>query len=128
MNYIANIGIGDLLFRPKFFGFMKLEHVGVVVPQNMVLHNTPERGEHVSTVQEFAAGQAVRVQKTGSNSADVLSRANKVLADPKRYNPAFRNCEHTAFEVISGVAKSPFVLAVVGILLFIGLLVWLLRR
>lgn len=125
MNYTANIGIGDLLFRTKF---PFVNHKGVVVGNGLVCHNTPERGEHLSTVQEFTAGQPVRVQRTGANPADVVSRANKVLADPKKYNPAFRNCEHTASEIIYGIAKSPFVLTALSILLIAGLLVWLFRR
>ena len=125
MNQTMTLGIGDLLMRPKFPG---IEHKGVVVGHNLVCHNTPERGEHVSTVKEFAAGQPVRVQRTGANPSDVLTRTNKVLANPKRYDAVHRNCEHTVLEIVCGVAKSPFVLTVICLLVLGGVLWLLLRR
>ena len=42
---------GDIVSRPK--GVVR--HVGVVV-EDGVLHNVPGRGEHVSSLESFAAG------------------------------------------------------------------------
>jgi hypothetical protein len=125
MNYTATIGIGDILMRPKL---PCLEHIGVAIGNGLVCHNTPERGEHVSTIQEFAAGQPVKVQHTAANPLGVVSRANKILANPKKYDPVHRNCEHTTFEILHGVAKSPFVLVVISLIILGGILWLLLRR
>ncbi len=122
MNYIPSIG--DLLIRPKTLGF--INHVGVVVGPDAVLQNSPGRGEHIATIQEFAAGQPVVAHRTGAAPGDVLGRARKILANPRAYDLALRNCEHTAGDVLRGVAKSPQfllwgALAVVGLLVFLVL-------
>ena len=107
---MTTINIGDLLTRPKFFGFVKLEHKGVVVAPNTVLHNTPEKGEHLATLHEFSSGEPVKVHRTGANPSSVIARSQKVLANPKKYDAVSRNCEHTAYEIICGIAKSPLVI------------------
>jgi hypothetical protein len=108
MNYM--LSIGDLLIRPKCLGFV--EHEGVFVGSNSVITNTPDKGEHLSTIQEFAAGQPVRVQRTGANPNEIIARAKAILAKPRKYDPAIRNCQHTAAEVITGAAKSRQVMTV----------------
>src|SRR5438876_8619840 len=37
------------------------EHWGVLFPGNLVAHNTPERGEHISTLSEFAPNGIFRI-------------------------------------------------------------------
>ena len=126
MNYAETINIGDLLTRLKFPGVV---HVGVVVGVNLVCHNTPERGEHISTLSEFAAGQTnVGVRRTNADPSSVISRANQLLANPKRYDPVNRNCEHTAFEIVYGAAKSRAVLTFVCLFLVGAVLLLLLRQ
>lgn len=97
--------IGDLLVRPKAFGIFS--HFGVLVGPNTVLQNTPDKGEHLATVREFAAGKPVTVLPTGINWSQVAVRVRRVLANPKAYNPFSRNCEHTATEVVRGSSTSP---------------------
>lgn len=126
MNYNQTISVGDWVMRPKFFGL--LEHIGVFLGNNMVYHNTPERGEHVSTLREFSAGQPVKVQRTGAEPSSVIARAKKALANPKEYDAARRNCQHTASEIVYGVAKSPFVVTCVILLAVILLVMFLTRR
>jgi hypothetical protein len=106
-NYL-NIGIGDLLFRPKL-GF--IDHVGVGIGLNKVLHNLPGKGEHVSTIAEFGSGQPITVRPTGADPVAVAARARRSLANPKRYHLLFRNCQHTVSEILYGVAKSPLAIA-----------------
>ena len=119
MNYIPTIG--DLLIRPKAIGI--LDHVGVLVAANAVLQNTPEKGEHLAPVHEFAAGQPIRVQPTGADPTHVMARARNVLANAKPYNPFSRNCEHTASEVVLGFAKSPQLLFIVSLTVIVVVLV-----
>jgi hypothetical protein len=119
--------IGDLLIRDKALGIF--DHIGVVVAPNTVLQNTPERGEHLAPVEEFAAGQPIKVRLTGADSSRVAARARKILANAKAYNPFSRNCEHTASEVLHGVAKSPQLLFYVGLgLVVFSLVVFWPRR
>jgi hypothetical protein len=115
MNY-RMLKIGDIVSRLKFPG---VRHVGVVVGPDAVCHNTPERGEHVSTIAEFAAGQEIAVKHSGITPAVIIANAKRILANPKRYDAAVRNCEHTVSEILSGIAESSAVAVcgIVGILL-----------
>jgi hypothetical protein len=101
MTYTPSIG--DLLICKKGI----FDHVGVLIANDTVLQNTPEKGEHATTIEEFADGQTIKIQRMYADGSSVLSRARKILAHPKSYNAFFRNCEHTAWEVIKGIAKSP---------------------
>lgn len=118
MNYTPSLG--DLLIRPKFFNLVP--HEGVFVGRNTVFHNTPVRGEHLSTLEDFAAGQEITAHPTGANQNQVLSRLRQALASPKRYNPFSRNCQHSASAVIKGAALSPLAI-IVGIVI-VGLILW----
>ena len=118
--------IGDLLIREKALGIFN--HVGVLVAPNTVLQNTPEKGEHLAPVPEFAAGQPIKVLATGANPSGVIARTRRVLSNAKPYHPFSRNCEHTATEVVRGFARSPQLLFVVGLAVVIVLLVVLLPR
>src|ERR1041385_5727809 len=106
MNQLFNFGVGDLLIRTKAVGMFFVEHEGVAVGSNTVLTNTPEKGEHLTTPEEFAAGNPVRVVPTGANPAGVIARAREILANPKKYNPFARNCQHTSSYVVRGTARS----------------------
>jgi hypothetical protein len=106
-NNLFLLNPGDLLLRPKCLGI--IQHEGVVVGPNAVLHNTPDKGEHVSTVDEFADGKPVQVRPTATASAVIRSRANQLLCRPRPYDPFGRNCQHTASELVSGRASSAWV-------------------
>jgi hypothetical protein len=122
MNYnLLLLNPGDLLLRPKCLGIVR--HEGVVVGSNAVLHNTPDKGEHVSTVDDFADGKPVKVHPTFAAPALIYSRAQQVLGRPRQYDPFARNCQHTATELISGRANSAWVQAV-ALLLFVVLATW----
>jgi hypothetical protein len=125
MNYNFAIGIGDVLARPKFFGLV--QHLGVLVGYNLVLTNTPERGEHIATLHEFSANEQITVHRTGADPSTVVARARGILARPKRYDPVLRNCQHTVNEIVKGVAESPLVRCA-GLLGLIGLIYFTVRR
>lgn len=120
------IRIGDVLIRPKAAGF--LTHAAVAIWNGLVLHNTPEKGEHAVTVQEFAAGGPITVHHTGMDPAVATARAQSVLTDPQGYDPIKNNCEHTVTKVIHGIAKSPQAKAILAVVLFalVAGLLWLL--
>lgn len=100
--------IGDYLTRPKKDLFRNIvTHVGAVIGYNQVLQNTPGKGEHVATFQEFADGEPVAVHKTQAHPIKVQTNAQRILANPKPYHPLVRNCEQTATEVVEGKPRSP---------------------
>jgi|SRR6185436_12747756 len=105
------LAIGDKLTRPKALGL--IQHVGVFLGTNTVLNNTPERGEHISTFREFAGEAKVKVESTGANPWSVKMRADKIVSNPKPYDPIDRNCEHTANEAVYGKPSS-FQVALIG--------------
>ena len=38
-----------------------------------------------------------------------MERASGIIANPQAYSYVWRNCEHTVYEVLEGVARSPTV-------------------
>lgn len=122
MNYNPSLNIGDVLSRPKALGF--LQHIGVVVGPNAVCHNTPTKGEHISTLAEFGAGQKITVRRTGTDPWPLLGRVQRILSNPKKYDLATRNCEHTVSEAVAGTPKSQtaallWFIALIAVLYFI---------
>ncbi|HTI70310.1 MAG TPA: hypothetical protein VMF06_10100 [Candidatus Limnocylindria bacterium] len=95
---------GDVLTRPKRWS--PFTHTGVVVAPNVVLHNTPESGEHLSSYADFAQGQRVRVIRRRV-APGFFSRIIAIVRRPKSYSPVTRNCEHTALEAVQGKSTSP---------------------
>lgn len=54
---MTSLLIGDFLTRPKALG---ATHVGVWLGGGAVYHNAPDRGEHISSVADFAKGHRLR--------------------------------------------------------------------
>ena len=104
MSHHSSLTIGSLLLRPKCLGIV--QHEGVLVGCNVVLHNTPEKGEHISSVEGFAAGHPIQVLATGVHPSVIVARARRILLRPKAYDLLARNCQHTSSEIVRGVAKS----------------------
>ena len=88
---------GDIVARRKGL----VMHKGLVLRDGRILHNTPRRGEHVSSWQEFSAGRRVAVSRP----------VRSVVADPpnqrRGYHLLRNNCEHTVSRAMSGEAESP---------------------
>ena len=95
---------GDVIKRRKGI----FEHVGLFIGNNLVFHNTPEKGEHVSSFAEFSDGHEVTLLKTaGGKKNGVLERARNAINSPRPYNAFNNNCEHTVNRVFYGESKSP---------------------
>lgn len=95
---------GDVLVRDKGLH----DHVGVAWFDGQVLHNSPARGEHLSSLEEFAAGREIRVQPTSAfDRSRALANGVAVLRAPRRYDVLRNNCEHTAHYIVRGRARSP---------------------
>ena len=97
--------IGDIVARPKALGFV--QHLGVVAGNNRIFENTPDKGEHLSTLPEFAAGQSMTVHPTGAAPAQVKARVRHALANYRPFRLFGRNCEDSVYEVVEGKARSP---------------------
>jgi hypothetical protein len=101
---------GDIIVRVKAGGVV--EHKGFVCDFDRVLHNLPERGDHSSTITEFAVGHEVRVIKSVPLTWEVAQRVDQILRNPKRYNLFFWNCDHTVTRAAFGEPVSEQVEAV----------------
>ena len=95
-----------LISRPKLG---VLRHVGVLLPNGHVAHCTPTRGEHVSSIEEFAAGQDVRLEQTipPEQHALTMQRIAAAMAAPAIYNLINNNCEIFATRVTGERPASP---------------------
>jgi len=113
---------GDVLSRRKGF----VMHRGIALGDGRVLHNTPFRGEHVTTEAEFAAGKRIYVTPLDpQHRRDVLARAARHGDGYHLFN---NNCEHTVSRTVSGVPESPQLRGIVGGLLAGGLVLALTRH
>ena len=92
---------GDIVARRKWL----VMHKGVVLDDGRILHNTPWRGEHASTLGEFRAGRRLRVTPTDRGTRQRVAGAERHGA--RRYNLFTNNCEHTVNRATTGRATSP---------------------
>ena len=75
--------VGSELSVPEKF----YKHVGVYVGDNRVFHNSPECGEVLTSVSEFAKGREINVTKQGVNDiSGFFSRLRQSMCNPKNYN------------------------------------------
>ena len=77
--------------RPKLPG---IPHVGLLLPDETVMHCTPERGTHRSCVDEFANGFDVQIGReipTELNEA-VMQRVYWIERNPQAYRLFGLNC------------------------------------
>ncbi|MGF1688724.1 hypothetical protein L4C36_18900 [Photobacterium japonica] len=101
------------VYRKKASGMVA--HAGLLLEftcgRQAILHNTPERGAHLSSFEQFAENQKVNVTKEYVSELDTMKqRIINVLSNPKDYC-IFDNCEHLASKVITGVPSSPQLVA-----------------
>lgn len=116
---------GDLVRRKKW----PVWHWGVYVGENLLLHNMPGVGEHVSTVADFADGKNLEVfRPSNALRSRILIRAHEILEHPERYSFLWRNCEHTVSEAATGDGRSETVVTLMFILLTSACLAAMLRR
>ena len=93
---------GDIVSRRKGL----VMHRGIALGDGRVLHNTPFRGEHVCSEEEFRAGRRMYVH---SMEGDARRRALHQARNGggRGYNLITNNCEHTVTRHAHGQARSP---------------------
>jgi hypothetical protein len=111
-----------LISRPKL---AVLRHVGVLLPDGRVAHCAPTRGEHVSGVEEFAAGEDVTIERTIASEQHslTLQRIAAAMAAPGMYNLASNNCEMFANRVVGEKAQSPQLVAILVLAAVVAVIV-----
>ena len=99
---MSNARAGDIVSRRKGL----VMHKGLCLGEGRVLHNTPIKGEHVSSEHEFRAGRRLYVERRESGRAKGLH--SRLQATERRgYNLLTNNCEHTVTRLTQGKAESP---------------------
>jgi hypothetical protein len=91
------------VYRRKVSGLVA--HAGLELSfemgEQLVLHTSPDKNTHLSTVGEFSAGEQL-VKKTSINATQaIVDRINSRLSANFKYS-VFNNCEHLASEVLTG--------------------------
>lgn len=114
-HMIVGLKPGDVLRRWK----TGVWHLGIYLGDGKVLHNVPgdSVGERLTSYRTFASGKDVQVARGNPTlRAEVMQRATEILANPRAYSYIWRNCEHTAYEIMEGQPRSPTVQRVNGVL------------
>ncbi|OEE89417.1 hypothetical protein A1OQ_11600 [Enterovibrio norvegicus FF-162] len=96
---------GDLLYRSKSL----VEHVGIVMKNGQVLHNTPGVGPALTSYEEYSDGKAVKVvssELTPQQQQSLVVRALQIVNEAREYKLISFNCEQMATKVLYGVASS----------------------
>ena len=102
MNRSSNFQPGDILSRRKGI----LMHKGILLDDGTVYHNTPSRGEHVSSFAAFSKNRNVYAEPTDEFTREEALWGAK-LYPRRRYNPFTNNCEHTVSRAATGTHRSP---------------------
>ncbi len=94
---------GDVVSRRKGF----VMHRGIALGDGRVLHNTPFKGEHISSEEEFSAGQRLYVTRMDRTARQRALLHAQMDAAGRPYHLLANNCEHTVSRAIGGEAESP---------------------
>ena len=100
---------GDIVLRRKGL----VMHKGIALDDGRVLHNTPRRGEHVSSMEDFRRGKPLRSRRLDkTRRARALRHAHEATGGKaQRYHLFRNNCEHTVTRATTGNARSPQLMA-----------------
>ena len=121
MNILTmQIQVGDILTRRK--SIAPVIHYGVVVGNNLIVQNTPGKGEHAVTFREFAAGEQVIIKRSNVQPNVIVARAQAILSNPQKYDVFANNCEHTAAKIINGKSVSSQIFLWAGLFILGGVL------
>jgi hypothetical protein len=104
--------IGTMLSRPKD-GLVL--HWGVITGPDLIFHNTPERGEHESSISAFAGGKRVTIRGRVQDLGAFGRRVSLKKANPLPYHFLNNNCEHTLNALVGRPKASPQVAGWVGL-------------
>ena len=81
-------------------------HRGIVLEDGTVLHTTPLRGCHTSSLDEFSKNKTIYPSNLRTEVRD-RALANAMNDDRASYNPFTNNCEHLVTRATNGKSESP---------------------
>lgn len=100
----SKLKIGYLLYRTKGL----VEHAGVYLGNNTVLHNSPTGDVEIVEYEEYAQGKEVKVIITDNTNLALLKvRLSDIFQQDHSYSAASNNCEHIANFLVQGRKYSP---------------------
>ena len=107
-----------VIARPKLNGLG--EHFGVSV-DNRVVHYTADRGFEQVSIEEFAQGRDVRIDRLVSPGlhGEVVRRLRQIAANPRPYHAMDWNCETFANWLSGTPSVSRQVVAALGMAVLI---------
>jgi hypothetical protein len=109
MNTKTDLNIGDLLYRSKGI----VQHVGVYLGNNSVIHNSPDGDIQEVSFEEFSEYKTVKVEKVGlTNISILIERLEYMRYSTAKYSMSNNNCEQFARKLLGMRASSPQVTAV----------------
>ena len=95
---------GDVVSRRKGL----VMHKGIALGDGRVLHNTPFRGEHITSESEFRAGRRMYIESSDvEDRARTRRLAESAVYENRNYHLLRNNCEHTVTRVTTGEPRSP---------------------
>ena len=77
------LNLGDLLYRSKLF----VEHAGIYLGRDRVLHNSPDGNVQICTLDEYSAGKPIKVilnQLSKEKQNELLHQAEQLISQAKR--------------------------------------------
>jgi hypothetical protein len=85
------------------------KHIGILLPDGRVVHCSPVRGEHVSSIEEFAMGHDIDIieEIPPRLRAATLIRVANAMQAPKNYHATTNNCEIFVNRMLDRGAVSP---------------------
>ena len=96
--------VGTILEKPTLI----YKHVGVCLNDRYVLQNVPFRGEEIVTLANFVGTSSITtIHPDMFDQLAFHRRVAEIRKNPQSYNMFFRNCEHTIYWALTGVASSP---------------------
>lgn len=91
-------------------------HCALYIGYGQVLQNIHSRGEEIISIDEFFDGARITTRNLENiDFQAVLQRVAYIQQNPMPYDLLTRNCEHTVYWALTGVAKSPQLRFAVGV-------------
>ncbi len=91
-------------------------HQMILTRSGMIFHNTPDKGEHLTTLDDALAGlPGKRFDIKPEYQEAAYIRLIESIKNPQAYDAILNNCQHTVNRILTGVAESP-TLKIVGII------------
>jgi hypothetical protein len=101
--YLTELHPGTVIGRKKD----SFIHVGLIISYGKVLHNNPEKGEHLSSISDFSNNQEIMIISRSVLTEEIEKRIQSIINKPLAYSAAFNNCEDTVSRALTGKNRSP---------------------